>query len=104
MKKQKFLKNTITTATMFALLAFSMLITGGFLTQSVNAQSQQSTAESGIGPQDGGDGPKKPRPCRPSSSSHCHPAPTSAANERSSEAANESELSWLDSLWEWIFD
>lgn len=101
MKKLNLTKKTIVKAIMFALLVGSPVMMGVSLTFNVNAQTSPNMADAG--PQDGGDGPKKPRPCHPSLENGCHPSTNLTSGGQASTTADGDEPNWLDGLWEWIF-
>jgi hypothetical protein len=95
--KRTFLKNLLVKAMMLALIGGSLDGAGNLFTQSAYAQTSRLES-SGGGPQEGGDGPKKPRPCP---TRICRPNTLSVTEINSS--ASEPELSWWDHFLEWVF-
>ena len=102
MKKRTFGKLK-SAALLLALIAGLCVLTENFTAQTVKAQS---TINNGSGPQDGGDGKKKPRPpiIRPTLTTQT-PSEAPMIQNQTSDTANSdlSESGWLQNLYDWIF-
>ncbi len=91
------------TAMLIALIAGLCFMTANFTAQTVKAQS---SLNNGSGPQDGGDGKKKPvrPPTRPTLAAQTtdQPATTQVSDAGEDNSVN-NEISWLEELYNWIF-
>lgn len=99
--KRSHLRKLNTAAMLIALTICSCFMTAHFTAQNVQAQS---VSNGGDGPQDGGDGKKKPvrPPTRPTLTAQTPDQSTASQDAITADSAT-TETDWLQEIYNWIF-